>query len=312
MSPSDARVGLLALLWLSLPGCAWLTQNQAATAEYSRQVTTASMRVADLEQQLAEAEQRVAQLEETVRMHGQQEATRLENLDQVNTEINRLRGAIEELQFQVTEIKTRLDAEAIRDERRMLHAERRLASIEKTLGLKPPPPPTDAELGLATTATAATDPANPGATGTTPTTDPATTGTTAEPEAPPVPDTAVGKLERAIETMKAGQQGAARYFLEQAITAHPDAKELPEIRYRLGETWFNEGQYGKAVRAFQAVIENHAKSEWAAWAMLRQGECFEKLNRPGDAKAFYTGVTKDYPKSDAAKDAKQALERLGK
>ena len=60
----------MALLCLALlPGC-FLTRNQAASAEYARQVMVASTRVAVLEAQLAEAGARVESLEEAMRAQG--------------------------------------------------------------------------------------------------------------------------------------------------------------------------------------------------------------------------------------------------
>ena len=309
MSRSEAVLFAAVLL---APGCAWITQNHAATAEYSRQVDIVSLRAAELEEQLAEADKRIAQLEETVRLHGQQEATRLENLDQVNTEINRLRGQIEEVRFQLEEMQRFLDDGAIERERRMLHAERRLGELEKFLRVKPPPPPTDEELGIARAGdpgsatgdgSAGTGTGQPGdgalATG-------GGAGGTGEPEVV-TPATAEEKLELAVEHMSAGRQGVARALLEKALEEHPGAAETAEIRYRIGETWFNEGDYKKAITAWKGVTDNHDKSEWASWAMLRQGEAFEKLGNADGAKLFWEGVVDKYPRTQAAKEAKQKL-----
>jgi septal ring factor EnvC (AmiA/AmiB activator) len=118
--------------------------GSAATAEYARQVSSAQVRLAQLEALLAESELRIEQLEEVIRQQGKTQAQRLENIDQVNAEVVRLRGAIEVLQFEVAELKRATSEQQIAVERRQLHAEMRLAQIEKFLTLKPPPPPTDA------------------------------------------------------------------------------------------------------------------------------------------------------------------------
>jgi TolA-binding protein len=315
MNLSRLAVPAVAFL-LGGTGCAWLTQNHAASAQYAREVEVAQMRAADLEAQIGQASRRIEQLEATVREHGQTEQTRLENLDQVNTEINSLRGQIEQLQFQVTEMQRYLDDGALSQERRMLHAERRLDQLEKFLKVKPPPPPTDEELGIARTGTPTTPPVTPPA-DCTPLADgslpagcaPATPPIGPDPEVPASPATAKEALDLAVQNMKDGRQGVARVLLEKAIEDHPGAPELPVIRYRIGETWFNEGEFKKAAKAFQAVVDNHGNTDWAAWAMYRQGECFDSLNQADNAKLFYQSCVDNYPRSEAAKEAKKKLAR---
>jgi tol-pal system protein YbgF len=293
MSPNK-----LPLLLALLSGCAWITQNGAASAEYSRQVSTASMRVADLEADLETAEARIQQLEEAVRVQGQTQASRLENLDQVNAEIGRLRGQIEEMKFQVGEMQRFLDESAISRERRTLHIEKRVSQLEKFLGVTPPPPPTDAEMGIARSGDPGTPPS---------TVDPATDPTVQTPHEPPPPATAAEKLKVAKDNLAAGRPAVARAVLEKAVGEHPGDPVLPEIRYRIGEAWLAEKQYKKAAKAFQHVVDNHPQSEWVPWAVLRQGECFDGLGQPDNAKVFYQTVVKDHPKSDAAKEAKAKL-----
>lgn len=276
-------------------GCAWLPQNRAATAEYARQVSTVSLRAADLEGELVTANGRLAQLEEAVRTHGQSEASRLETIDEVNTEIGRLRGQIEELKFTVDEIQRAFEADTIERERRQLHAERRLTEIEKFLRITAPPPPTDEELGIARGGSS-TDPI----------------GDTDQPQdggelANTAPTTAKEALELGLGHMKAGRQGVARAILDRALQDFPGAPEGTEIRYRAAETWFNERSYGKAANAFQAVVDASPKSEWAPRAIFRQAECFEQMGQPQSARKFFEAVVTKYPKSDVAKPARQKL-----
>jgi len=287
-----------------LPGC-WAVQNTAASAEYARMVTTANLRVAQLENELAESQARIEQLEEYVRVQGQSQATRLENVDQVNSEVTRLRGQIEVLQFDLEALQSGASGSQLQNERRQLHDERRLRQLEEMLGVKAPPPPTDAELGLASAegggeSTAPPD-GNPDGT-------PAV-GADTEAQDELIPDTARGKLELAAVRMEEGKPAVARAILMRAATEHPDAPELDEIHYRLAETRFNQGDFRKAALAFKKTIDEHPKSPWASWALLRQGECFEGLGQPDNARLFFDGVVQRYPKSDAAKEAKKKLGR---
>ena len=260
------------------------------SSEVARQLSTAQLRVAEVESQLVAAEVQLKQLQEWVSHQGRSEADRLENLDQVNAEVARLRGSLEVFQFELTQLRQSLDEQQLAQEKRQLHDENRLAQIEKFLGVKPPPPPTDADLGLesSTGGTAAAG---------------------AEAAAPAeMPANASGKLELAVEHIEAGRQGVARAILQSALEQHVGAKEIPEIRYRLAETYFNEKKYASAVSEFNKVINNHAGSEWACWSYYRQGESFELLGKRDGAKAFYAGAVEGACKgSDAAAKAKSKL-----
>lgn len=272
------------------------------SAEYARQVSAAQIRLAELEALLVESELRIEQLEEVIRQQGQSQADRLENLDQVNAEVVRLRGAIEVLQFQSTELRRFVDDQALASERRQLHAEMRLAQIEKLLNLKPPPPPTDADLGVSAAAGAVT-----GAVAGLP-----TGGVSPVPGAPPtgttedLPETAAEKLALAKTHMDAGRQEVARAVLKAAIEQHAGAPEMDEIRYRYAETFFNVGEWKTSISEFNKVTNNHPTSPWKCWAFYKIGEAFEKLNQPEGAKAFFKGATEDNCKSsDAAKEARK-------
>ena len=88
---------------------------------------------------------------------------------------------------------------------------------------------------------------------------------------------------------------------------NPKTKKKSEILYRLAESAFNGADYREAARRFQAVLDENSKSQWASWALLRQGECFDELEQKDNAKLFYQDVISEYPKSKAAKEAKEKL-----
>ncbi len=275
------------------------------SAEYARQVSTAQVRLAQLEALLVEAELRIEQLEEVIRQQGRSEQSRLENLDQVNAEVARLRGSIEVLQFETTELKRAVRDQQLEGERRQLHAEMRLAQIEKFLAIKPPAPPTDEDLGLGSLddGTDATTDGTDGADGAD---DGAGTDEATLPD--DVPEDAAGKLELAISHMEAGRQGVARAVLRAAIEQHAGAAEMAEIRYRYAETFFNEGDHRSAISEFNKVLNNHPDSPWKCWSFFRMGEAFEALGQVDGAKAFFKGATeRECKSSDAAKKAKEKL-----
>lgn len=280
-------------------GPAWA--GSQASADYARQVSATQLRLAQLEALLVESQARVEQLESVIREQGRSEAEKLQNLDQVNAEVTRLRGAIEVLQFDVSELKRAVKEQQLQAEKRLLHGEMRLAAIEKMLSLKPPPPPTDADLGLSSTTGAGGSAV--GSSGAAPTPVPAPA-----PGEEPMPETAAAKLELAARHMAEGRNPVARAILKAAIEQHVGAPELDEIRYRYAETFFNEQDWKQAISRFNDVINNHPTSPWKCWSFYRQGEAFEAMGKAEGAAAFYKGATEASCKnSDAARKAKEKL-----
>lgn len=288
-----------------LPGCV-LFPNQRALTDYARQVALASSRQAMLEQALADSEERIGQLEEVVRAQGAEQSTRLETMEQVEQEINRLRGEMEVSSFQLQEATQQLEDDAITRELRFLHLEQRMGQVEEFLGVEAPPPPSRADLGLepaeGDTGAGAVSDGDPPAEG-----DEATGEAGSELPEPEQPATAQDRLEKAIAHMQAGRQKVARAVLEKALEEFPDASEAAEMRYRIGETWQNDKAWPQAVQAYQEVINRYGSTDWGAWSMLRQGECFDGMGRKNDATLFFEEVQRAYPRTDAAKEAKRLL-----
>lgn len=290
---AQVRALPLALPLVALLGGCWLGQNSSATAEYSRQVSISSIRVAQLEESLTEAEARVAQLEEFVRLQGENSVEQIDTMAEVTQELSRIRGQLEELRFGLDQLTEERKEAWLQQERRQLYDELRLGNLERSMGVPPPPPPTDADLGI--------DSGTPSEGGAD--TEPGTSGTDE------VPADVIGKLDLAVSHMMAGRNAVARVLLERAVVDHPDAPELAEVRYRIAETLYNEARWGQAARAFEVVLSNHPDSDWAAWSMLRQGESFESMNQPDNARFFYEDLVSKYPKSEAAKEAKAKLKK---
>ena len=280
----------LALL-LSLSGC-WAVQNTASNGRYTREVSLATLRVAQLEAALTEAESRVSQLEEFARLQGENEVSRVENLDDINIELNRLRGGIEQLTFQMSQMQADLVQSSTSSDQRLLYAESRLVEIEQFLNIEPPP--------MVTSSQSADDQVEGERT-----TDDTPVVTEAEGAAAPL--ALSEQLDVAVRHLLDGRSGVARALLQRLLTDNPDAPELGEVRYRLAESHFNEDNWGGAARAFQQVVTNHPKSQWAPWSMLRQGECFVEMGQKKNANMFYEDLIAKYPKSKAAAEAKTRL-----
>ncbi|TVQ91704.1 MAG: hypothetical protein EA397_08855 [Deltaproteobacteria bacterium] len=272
-------------------GCVPKTYQEAQSATESR-VAMMSNRQAVFEQSLEEQSDKLDQLHDALRARGRSEAEALENLEQVADRLRTIRGDIEGLRFGLEDLQRDVRDYMKQQERRQLHDELRLKQIERALGLTAPPLP---ELDPEDLLDGLTDD------------EPDEDET---PDAASLPESAGGKLERAIEEMQKGRQGVARFVLERGVEEHAGHALEAEMRYRIGETYANEKSWIRAANAFDQVVTNHPKSSWAAWSMLRTGEAFLELGRRDGAILFFEDTVRLYPKSEAATEAKAKLEKL--
>lgn len=291
----------LPLFLLMSAGCVLDRTGQSASYAYERELAVQKSRAEELERVNDELERRLSQLEEVTRYRGQQEAAKMENLDQVRVEVQRLRGEVE-LARHDRETGGQ-EAEAFRQdaEFRTTYLEARVAELEKALGLTPPPPPESGTKGAAVVEGGASGPTVSGE------------GEVKLPEGEPQevgsasgPDELLALAE---ENLRDGKPKVARAVLERFIRENPDHERLLEAKYRLAESYFNEGEYQQAVLRFEDVVQGGGTSPWVAWSMVRQGECFKAMGKDAEAQIFWEDVVARFPRSKAAKEAKEFLGR---
>lgn len=263
------------------------------SADYARQVDAVQMRLAQLEGLALEAEGSIRRLEEAQRALAVPSAGSGGAAD--GEEVRAVRGQLEVLQFELRSVREAMEALATDLDTRALWQEARLAQLEAALALSPPPVPTGDSVPLPPRPT---EP-DPGA---------------AEPTVDGEPPTVVlvgadadGMMTLAEEHMRAGRQRAARAVLDRVLAEHGDSPRVAEALYRRAETFFNDREWGTAANEFQKVVDRYPRDALAAWAMLRQGECFSEMGQPDSATLFWETLVQEYPRSDAAREARAHL-----
>jgi TolA-binding protein len=284
-----ASSALSALLLLS--GVAWA--GSGVSADYARQVDTAQLRLAQIEAGQVDLDATVRRLEEAQRSSVTSPSGGGEAAD--SGAVRALRGDIEVLQFELRSLKESVEALALDMDTRLLWQEQRSAQLEQALGLTPPPMPVaGAPIGPQPM---------PENTGTFPQTEPVGVG-----GVPAAPIDANGLMELAVGHMTEARQPAARAVLERMLREFPEDERAAEASYRIAETYFNEEKWIKAVSEFQLFQDRYPRHELASWAMLRQGEAFERRGARSDAVLFWEGVIQRYPRTEAAAEAQGFLE----
>ena len=276
-------------MWMFVTlACVLDRTGQSASAAYERELALQTARSDAMAQTADQVERRVEQLEEVMRYRGQQEAVRLESVEQIGNEVRRIRGKIETMEHQASSSR---EERAVLDDDlqfRLVYAELRLQHIESTLGLKPPPAPVNAGTQVADDGEVILVDGG-------------------DPVEIQLPEGAEALLDAAEEHLVAGRHKVARVLLEKFLADHPGDERVSEAQYRLAETFYNGGDYAQAILKFEDVVTGDPKSGWAPWAMVRQGECFSEMGQADEAELFWQDVVARYPRSDAAKDAKKLL-----
>ena len=90
----------------------------------------------------------------------------------------------------------------------------------------------------------------------------------------------------------------------------PDSSYAPNAHYWLGQLLFNKTEYVKAKIEFNSVVEQYTDSNKRSDAMLKLAMVEQKLNNSAAAKIWYQKVLAEYPDSSAAQLAKPRLDNL--
>ena len=106
---------------------------------------------------------------------------------------------------------------------------------------------------------------------------------------------------------KSRQDDAIEAF-QNFIKNYPDSTYLPNANYWLGQLNYNKGKKDDAAFYFASVVKNFPKSPKAADAMFKVGVIMQDKGDTAKAKAVYQQVITKYPGTDGAK---QAQKRLG-
>lgn len=114
----------------------------------------------------------------------------------------------------------------------------------------------------------------------------------------------------AMNHLEQGAPRTARMPLEQILEDHLDHPLAPDAQFQLAETYVLEEEYERALREFEQVVKSFPDSRRAPQALFRAGRISEERGNIDAARVFYERVKAGYPRSDEAKAAQEALERL--
>jgi len=96
------------------------------------------------------------------------------------------------------------------------------------------------------------------------------------------------------------------------LRTFPRSDLADEAQFYIGECHYADGKNQEAVQAYTQVITNYPKGQSVAPAYYKRGLAFERLGQVDRARESFEAVIKSFPDSDAARLAKQNLDRLNR
>lgn len=103
---------------------------------------------------------------------------------------------------------------------------------------------------------------------------------------------------------------SARQGFTKFLELYPKSDKADNARFWIGEIYFSEEWYQKAILEYQQVIENYPNGNKVPSAYLKQGLSFHKLGEDANALLVFKALIQKYPDGNEAKIARQQVSRI--
>ena len=107
-----------------------------------------------------------------------------------------------------------------------------------------------------------------------------------------------------------GDFEAGRLGFNKIITEYPKSEHADNAQFWIGEIYYREKWYEKAILEYQKVIENYPKGNKVPASLLKQGFAFLSLGDKANARLILNELAKKYPGTNEGKIAAQKLKEI--
>lgn len=104
-----------------------------------------------------------------------------------------------------------------------------------------------------------------------------------------------------------GQYETAREKFQEFLAKFSKSENADNAQFWIGEIYYREKWYTKAISEYQKVIENYPDGNKVPASLLKQGLSFYNLEEQYNARSFLQEVINRYPTSNEAKIARDKL-----
>jgi len=115
---------------------------------------------------------------------------------------------------------------------------------------------------------------------------------------------------QAKQAFDQGDSDAARSKFEELIKRYPKSEQADNAQFWIGEIYYREKWYEKAILEYQKVIENYPKGNKVPASLLKQGFAFLNLGDKTNSRIILQELIRKYPKTNEAKIAQDKLKEL--
>lgn len=138
---------------------------------------------------------------------------------------------------------------------------------------------------------------------------PSDTGSSAAPANPSSPS-ADQMYEVSLQQLRRGSVATARMGFQQLLKNHPNSPRVPDAIYFIGESWATEAP-DSAARYYEQVVTSYATSPRAPGSLYKLGLLAERRRDLPAARAYFSRIAQDYPRSEEAALVPDKLRALG-
>jgi tol-pal system protein YbgF len=107
-----------------------------------------------------------------------------------------------------------------------------------------------------------------------------------------------------------GDFNTAREGFQKLLKDFPKSENADNAQFWIGEIYYREKWYEKAILEYQKVIEKYPKGNKVTASLLKQGFAFFNLGDKSNARLILSELIKKYPKSNEAKIAERKLKGI--
>jgi tol-pal system protein YbgF len=118
--------------------------------------------------------------------------------------------------------------------------------------------------------------------------------------------------ESAYADYTGGQWSLAIQGFETYLKTYPRSELADDAQYYIGESYAGDSKFKEAVAAYERVIREYPDSNQLPEAWYKVGISYERLGQIDKAREAYEHTVKNFPDSDAARIARQNIERLNR
>jgi len=111
----------------------------------------------------------------------------------------------------------------------------------------------------------------------------------------------------ALAKLRTGDEGQAALEFTEFVAQYPTHPQAAVAQNHIGEAYYRQRDYKQAMVEYQKTVDGYTQAAQVAEALLKIGLCQRALGDGVHAKSTWEQLVKQFPKSDAARQARTLL-----